>query len=252
LITVIALAAGTLRADIIHLATGQNVQGRFLGYADSSFEVADENGKATKYPLTSVRTLDLEKGSIPVTIKLRNAGQIPGKLLLFEHSAFSIEYSTGQIAGLPVAMVDSLAPGSAPTPTPVRVTPKPVAPATPMPSHAPAATGSSESVKVITHGDRVDIAQHLVRGKVNIVDFYADWCGPCRAVAPQLEKIVADDKDVVVRKIDIVKWGSPVATQYNINSIPRIDVYDGNGKYVGSGRGTSLVQLINQAKSATK
>src|SRR5947208_2130752 len=81
---------------------------------------------------------------------------------------------------------------------------------------------SLEKIAIITKGARVEIAEHLAKGKITVVDFYADWCGPCRVISPTLEKLANQDADVFLRKVNIVKWGSPVAEQYKINSIPRI------------------------------
>lgn len=59
--------------------------------------------------------------------------------------------------------------------------------------------------------------------KLVILDFYADWCGPCKAIAPMLEKIAAEyaDKGVIVEKIDVDK-NKFVASQFQVQSIPTI------------------------------
>ena len=64
-----------------------------------------------------------------------------------------------------------------------------------------------------------------------LVDFWAEWCGPCRAVAPILEEI----SDEYGSKIKIVKLNtdeeSAIAIKYGITSIPTMNVYV-NGEVV--------------------
>jgi thiol-disulfide isomerase/thioredoxin len=83
-------------------------------------------------------------------------------------------------------------------------------------------------------GKNVKMKSLLVPGKVTVVDFYADWCMPCKNMAPKLEKIAKGDADVFLRKVDIVNWGTPVANQYDINSIPFVCVYNRKGSRVGT------------------
>ena len=115
-----------------------------------------------------------------------------------------------------------------------------------------AAARRGEPIQVISHGAQIDINQHLVLGSVTVIDFYADWCGPCRQFSPSLEQMVRDDPEIALRKIDIVNWKTAVVQQFNVHSIPQVNVYDRSGRLVGTVLGGDLERVksyIAQAKS---
>ena len=115
-----------------------------------------------------------------------------------------------------------------------------------------AAARRGEPIEVISHGAQVDISQHLVLGSVTVIDFYADWCGPCRQLSPSLEQMARNDPEIALRKIDIINWKTAVAQQFNIRSIPQVNVYDRSGRLIGTVRGVdfkTIKEYIAQAKS---
>ena len=91
-------------------------------------------------------------------------------------------------------------------------------------------------VRIIAHGDEVDLEAHAVRGKYTIFDFYAPWCPPCRVIGPALERLAERRPDTVaLRKVDIVDWTMPVATQHHIESLPYVVLYDREGRSIAQG-----------------
>lgn len=62
-----------------------------------------------------------------------------------------------------------------------------------------------------------------------LVDFYADWCGPCNAMAPVIEELAKElERKAKVVKINVDE-NSDIAVEYNVMSIPTLIVFK-NGK----------------------
>ena len=75
------------------------------------------------------------------------------------------------------------------------------------------------------HFDRDSLPQHLAQGGVTLVDFYADWCGPCRALAPTVDAIARTYAGrATVGKLDIDK-AQDLAAQLGVSSIPTLIVF---------------------------
>jgi len=71
----------------------------------------------------------------------------------------------------------------------------------------------------------------LKSGKTVIVDFWADWCGPCKMVAPVLDEIAGENKDkITIAKLD-VDSNQKTAQAYQVLSIPTMIVFQ-DGKPV--------------------
>ncbi|NVJ84984.1 MAG: thioredoxin [Algoriphagus sp.] len=57
--------------------------------------------------------------------------------------------------------------------------------------------------------------------KPAIIDFYADWCGPCKMVAPILEELANENPDIVIYKVD-TEVEQELSAVFQIRSIPSI------------------------------
>ena len=91
-------------------------------------------------------------------------------------------------------------------------------------------------------------ADVLQAGKPVVVDFWAEWCGPCRMIAPALEEIATEMAGkVTIAKLNIDE-NPDVALRFGVRSIPTLILFDG-GKpaaiQVGALPKNRLVEWIN-------
>jgi thioredoxin 1 len=101
-----------------------------------------------------------------------------------------------------------------------------------------AATNSRSTVHYATDAN---FSQLVLNAKTPVlVDFYADWCGPCRMVAPVLEELAKETPDAKIVKVN-VDHAPRVAARYGIQSIPSFKVFKG---------GRAVRQHVGLAKKA--
>ena len=82
---------------------------------------------------------------------------------------------------------------------------------------------------------------------VVLVDFYADWCGPCKMIASSVESIANERDDVVIGKLNIDE-AYDIAIKYQVMSIPTLIVFN-NGieisRYVGYRSKDAIEEMLD-------
>lgn len=98
------------------------------------------------------------------------------------------------------------------------------------------------------------LAQHAVKGKVTVFDFYADWCAPCRKVDVHVYALLNQRSDLAVRKVNVISWDSAVAREHltTAASLPWLVVFDKQGRQHAAITGLELSRLDVAIEEASK
>jgi thioredoxin len=106
----------------------------------------------------------------------------------------------------------------------------------------------------IIHVNGANFAQLVLRAdRPVLVDFWADWCGPCHIIAPAVEAI-ADERSDSLRVAKLNVDDSPyTAQQYGVLSIPTLILFENGrerGRLVGARAKESILEALNLGTAA--
>jgi thioredoxin len=208
-----AAAVGS-RADVIEFKNGTKTECHVLSLFSQKLEIADKDGSVSHVDFQQVRRIDFDSKTAAITT--RNHLISSGRLLGLEVGMFTLEAPSGVKQLIAASEVTDITVSSDYMDGPVR----PPA-ARPKPAILPASSSRAPATGSI----------QPERGKITIVDFYADWCGPCKKIGPVLEKIAEGNSDVVLQKVNVDK-NKDLAQEYNVRGIPHIIIYDKDGGQV--------------------
>lgn len=97
----------------------------------------------------------------------------------------------------------------------------------------------------VKHLDDTNFEKAIINGVV-LVDFYADWCGPCRAIAPIIEELAREMNDkVTIAKVDVDK-AQAVSVKFGVHSIPTLIIFK-DGKEVKRFVGITMKSQLEAA-----
>lgn len=96
-------------------------------------------------------------------------------------------------------------------------------------------------------GNKENFKELISSNKITIVDFWAEWCGPCRTQLPILEQYAKDNEDVQIVKVNVDGNGE-LASEYGVRSIPTL-IYFKNGIVQHKTVGVQQESQLNDIKS---
>ena len=106
---------------------------------------------------------------------------------------------------------------------------------------------------MVVHSTDTDFSQNLSNNTINVVKFYADWCGTCKLFSPKFKRISEDERFKEVGFLEVNAEENPeIRKAAGVNNLPFLAVFK-NGQLlegVATGKEDALIQLIVNAQQS--
>ena len=102
------------------------------------------------------------------------------------------------------------------------------------------------ATKIVTDASFTDDV--LMSDKTVVVDFWAEWCGPCKMIAPILGEIATEQPGIIIAKLNVDE-NPDIAMRFNVMSIPTLLIFDKGEvqkRLVGAKGKGQLLQELNE------
>jgi len=98
-----------------------------------------------------------------------------------------------------------------------------------------------------------EIPKDLLDTQITVLDFYAEWCGPCRSLTPTIDELIteyANDKNVKILKVNVDEQPA-IANKFNVRGIPNV-VFIKNGelvtRFAGAKQKSEIRNIIEEVR----
>lgn len=107
------------------------------------------------------------------------------------------------------------------------------------------ASNDADVTDAATGGQSFTVADVVRPGKVTVIDFWADWCPPCKEITAMLDNLASTHADLAVRRVEVPDFNGAVAREHldGVAALPVVWIYDRESKRVAVMVGTNVADV---------
>ncbi len=102
-----------------------------------------------------------------------------------------------------------------------------------------------------TGGSTFELKQQLAPGRFTVIDFWADWCEPCKVLNKDLRRLASEHADIAIRRVEVPDFDSPVAKQHlrGVTALPVVWIFDGQGRRIQTLSPASPASVVDEVEN---